>query len=180
MSKPTTPAVVEFITKTRAAITEAATLSARSEAALVVAETELAAAVLDDGVIDVQVLHDRSEAARKNFSLRRIEANRAGAKLSELEGDFHAELEKSAEPMILTLYDAAAKTKAEILVKLASQVLPDLVHESALPAYAACCIGVADRERAADTIRRAHHMVVTDYGTAEGLALAIEDGAAVL
>ena len=180
IKSPTTIAYIASIAKLRTAISEAANLSARAEAALVVAESELAAAVLDDGVIDVQILHDRSEVARKNTALRRIEANRAGAKLQELESGFHSELDLAARHMIQALQAAAEKSEAEIIATLEKMATPGNRHESVIPAMAKICSGVFDRARAQANLRWVQQTVTTDNCPAEELAAAFEEAAALL
>lgn len=168
-----------FIATARKAITEAANASAAAEAALVAAESLHAAASQDDGKIDPSELYRRSEESKHVVGTARIVANRAAAKLSELEENYHHELASLAPVMIESLQKAAHERRAALNEELSAlQMFPN-EDEAARENFISSCSGILDRARAEHQVR--HNLKgLIEEGEASNLAAILEQAAALI
>lgn len=94
---------------------------ARLEADVVVAERKVEEARRDDGVSAPEEIYNRSEAARREMGILKIEANRAAAKLAEAEEKF-GDLIQSGVPTIIDHLDKVSNHKAEEIKKMVSPI----------------------------------------------------------
>lgn len=87
---------------------------ATAEAEVILAEEALTVARRDDGTVDPGQLIQRIDAADHSFRVRQIEANRAAAKLTEAEHDFHSMIREAVEPVTETLMSRLDEEKERI------------------------------------------------------------------
>lgn len=98
---------------------------ARLESEVVVAERKLEDARRDDGSAAPEEIYNRSEAARRELEIRKIEVTRAAAKLDEAEKEYGALIQREA-PTIADHLDKAAKHKAEEIKEMISPILGEI------------------------------------------------------
>ncbi|MEP2776791.1 MAG: hypothetical protein ABJQ29_11390 [Luteolibacter sp.] len=89
---------------------------------VVVAERKLEDARRDDGTSDPEEIVKRSEAARRDLEIRKIEANRAAVKRDEAEEKYGV-LVQSEAPTIMDHLNKISKHKAEEIEKMIIPIL---------------------------------------------------------
>lgn len=130
----------------RAAHRKAASTSADAETLLVTAESALAVARKDDGVIDVSKLDARIAAAEGPVRLARIQADRAAAALATIEGELESEIFTLANATKSLLSAASGKAEASLIAELSPHLRDPNYHgsKSALLDFIAECSPLAD------------------------------------
>lgn len=94
---------------------------AKAEAEVILAEEALTVARRDDGTVDPGQLIQRIAAADHSFKVRQIEANRAAAKLTEAERDFHSMIPEASDPvqhLLLSKVDEEKERVRKLLIPI--------------------------------------------------------------
>ena len=91
---------------------------ARLEAEIVISERHFEEVETDDGTTDPETIYTRCEAARRDLGIRRIEANRAAAKLAEAEEELGNLVMRDAR-VIADHLDEVSRAEAERVKKQA-------------------------------------------------------------
>lgn len=101
---------------------------AKAEAEILLADEALAVAKRDDGTIAPEQLVKRIDDADRALKIRGIEANRAAAKLQEVEGGLHRVVVESIEPVVNALSTRYDEEKSRIR-KLLTGILGESVGD---------------------------------------------------